>query len=128
MSAMLVTTTYAQQSKNKKRDTPPSVEELMKMDANKDGKLSKAEVKGPLAKKFPKMDLNSDGFLTKDELEKAPQKPARNKKNTAEEQGKKERGKQGEDPLSKMDTNKDGKLSKAEVKGPLSDDLSLIHI
>ncbi len=51
----------------------PSVEELFaQMDSNKDGKLSKAEVKGPLADNFSKIDTNSDGFISKEELTKAP--------------------------------------------------------
>jgi len=56
---------------------PPSIENLFKqMDADKDGKLSKAEVKGPLKEDFAKIDANEDGYLTKEELEKAP-KPKR---------------------------------------------------
>ena len=52
---------------------PPSVDELFtQMDSNKDGKLSTAEVKGPLASDFAKIDTNSDGFITKAELAKAP--------------------------------------------------------
>ena len=55
----------------------PSVEKLMtEMDSNKDGKLSKDEVKGPLAKDFSKIDTNDDGYLSKEELKNAP-KPNR---------------------------------------------------
>ena len=51
----------------------PSTEALFaQMDSNKDGKLSKTEVKGPLANDFSKIDTNSDGFISKEELEKAP--------------------------------------------------------
>lgn len=46
------------------------------MDVNKDNKLSKDEVKGPLAKDFSKIDVNNDGFISKTELENAP-KPER---------------------------------------------------
>jgi Ca2+-binding EF-hand superfamily protein len=42
------------------------------MDTNEDGKLSKDEVKGPLANDFSKIDTNNDGFISKKELEKAP--------------------------------------------------------
>ncbi|RKF15954.1 DUF1566 domain-containing protein [Alginatibacterium sediminis] len=42
------------------------------MDRNKDGKLSKSEVKGPLAKDFDRIDRNSDGFISQDELPKRP--------------------------------------------------------
>lgn len=42
------------------------------MDANKDNKLSKEEIKGPLKDDFAKVDTNKDGFITKEELKKAP--------------------------------------------------------
>ncbi|WP_341227128.1 EF-hand domain-containing protein [uncultured Arcticibacterium sp.] len=45
---------------------------FLQMDANKDGKLSKSEVKGPLANDFSKIDLNNDGFISKEEFNKAP--------------------------------------------------------
>ena len=52
---------------------PLSTDELfIQMDSNKDGKLSKAEVKGPLANDFAKIDTNNDEFITKAELNKAP--------------------------------------------------------
>ncbi|MFT5619561.1 MAG: hypothetical protein ACI85I_002807 [Arenicella sp.] len=50
-----------------------SPDELFKqMDLNKDNKLSKDEVKGPLKNDFDKLDNNKDGFLTKDELPSSP--------------------------------------------------------
>jgi len=52
---------------------PPSFSQLLaEMDANKDGKLSKAEVKGPLASDFSKIDADDDGFITESELANAP--------------------------------------------------------
>ena len=72
----------AQDSKkegNGRDDGPPSIENLFKkMDTDKDGKLSKAEVKGPLKEDFDKVDANEDGYLSKEEIEKAP-KPKRRK-------------------------------------------------
>lgn len=44
------------------------------MDTNNDGKLSKQEVKGPLAKDFSRIDRNNDGYISKDEM---PELPAR---------------------------------------------------
>ena len=56
------------------RGGPPNINELFtKMDTNKDGKLSKAEVKGPLKDNFDRIDANNDGMLTKDELENGGQ-------------------------------------------------------
>ena len=46
------------------------------MDANKDSKLDKTEVKGPMAENFSTVDSNSDGFITLEELKNAP-KPQR---------------------------------------------------
>lgn len=60
---------------NKKPKTAkanPQVERLFtQMDANKDGKLSKDEVKGPLLNDFMRIDMNSDGFLSKEEVAEA---------------------------------------------------------
>lgn len=68
-------TTVAQENRNEKK--PPTIEELFtQMDTNKDAKISKKEVKGPLKEDFIKIDTDKDGFLTKEELEKAP-KPDR---------------------------------------------------
>ena len=62
-------------------DGPPSIENLFKqLDADKDGKLSKAEVKGPLKEDFDKVDANEDGYLSKEEIEKAPRPKRKNKR------------------------------------------------
>lgn len=61
----------------KRQGGQPSVTQLLsEMDANKDGKLSKDEVKGPLANDFSKIDTDEDGFLSEEELKNAP-KPER---------------------------------------------------
>lgn len=53
----------------------PSAEQLISaMDANKDGKLSKDEVKGPLANDFSRVDTNNDGFLSLQEIEEGAPK------------------------------------------------------
>jgi hypothetical protein len=60
---------------NKKPKTAkvnPQAERLFtQMDANKDGKLSKDEVKGPLLNDFMRIDMDSDGFLSKEEVAEA---------------------------------------------------------
>jgi Ca2+-binding EF-hand superfamily protein len=65
-------------SENRKDSTVNKHEDPMfaQMDANKDGFLSKAEIKGPLKNDFAKVDLNKDGLISKEELRKAP-KPNR---------------------------------------------------
>nr|WP_235578551.1 hypothetical protein [Pseudoxanthomonas sp. Root65] len=52
-------------------------ERFVTSDANKDGRLSRDEVKdlGRLVQRFDALDANKDGFLSKDEL--AAGKPAR---------------------------------------------------
>ena len=40
------------------------------MDTNKDGKISKSEVKGKLKDNFDRRDTNKDGYITEDELER----------------------------------------------------------
>lgn len=77
IALLLGLTSLSYSQENRKEQKPPTIAELFsQMDANKDGKLSKKEVKGPLKDDFAKIDTNKDGFLTKEELEKAP-KPER---------------------------------------------------
>lgn len=55
----------------------PTIETIFtELDANKDGKISKSEAKGPLAESFTEIDTNKDGFISKEELKNAP-KPER---------------------------------------------------
>ncbi len=39
-----------------------------RIDANKDGKIARSEVRGPLENRFDKLDVNGDGFLSKEEF------------------------------------------------------------
>jgi len=66
---------------------------MKRMDADNDGKISRAEWKGK-PEAFARLDKNSDGFITRDELAES------------------RRGR-----LAEMDTNNDGKISRAEWKG-----------
>ena len=53
----------------------PKLEKIIaKMDNNKDGKLSKEEIQGPLVEKFNEVDTNKDGFITLEELKDAPKR------------------------------------------------------
>ena len=66
---------------NGDRRTPPSVDEVFEMDANKDGLLSKAEIgDSPMARRFTTMDANGDGFVSRTEFENAP-RPQRRRGN-----------------------------------------------
>ncbi|MDO6596708.1 YHYH protein [Oceanihabitans sp. 2_MG-2023] len=57
----------------KEENQGPTTKNLLdEMDADKDGKLSNSEVKGPLLNDFSKIDKNNDRFLSKEELENAP--------------------------------------------------------
>lgn len=80
-SKTATTTATAKSETNKERkngqgDRPSITTMFTQMDVNKDGKISKAEAKGPLSEDFAKIDSNKDGFLSIEELEKAP-KPER---------------------------------------------------
>ncbi|MEZ7500767.1 EF-hand domain-containing protein [Flavobacterium sp. Arc3] len=67
------TSSFAQPSDKKEGQKPPTAETILKeMDANKDGKLAKSELKGPIKDDFTKIDTNKDGFLSLEELKKAP--------------------------------------------------------
>lgn len=48
---------------------------LTEMDVNKDDRLSKEEVRGPLQNDFDRFDKNKDGYLTRDELSDLPLPP-----------------------------------------------------
>ena len=74
-----VAVSHAQQSGNDRKEPPTYAQLLEKMDKNEDGKLAKAELKGPLKKKFAEIDTDEDGFITEEEFKKAP-KPERRKK------------------------------------------------
>lgn len=66
-----------ERSGQKRGGERPNLETIFaQMDANKDGKISKSEAKGPLSQDFSKIDTNEDGFISKEELKNAP-KPNR---------------------------------------------------
>jgi Ca2+-binding EF-hand superfamily protein len=72
---------FGQSHDRQKRKEPPTFKELLKeMDKNKDGQLSKAEVKGPLKEIFTEIDTDEDGFISEKELKDAP-KPELKKRN-----------------------------------------------
>ena len=112
------------QSSDKMKESQglPKVEEVFKSrDKNEDGKLAKNELIGFVSNDFEKLDIDKDGFLSIEELAKSSKFQRRMRPND----------RRGERPtvdklIARMDKNKDGKLSKGEVDGPLLDDFSKI--
>ncbi|HEX5105875.1 MAG TPA: EF-hand domain-containing protein, partial [Pirellulaceae bacterium] len=80
------------------------------MDANKDGKLAKDEVRGPLAEGFDRADANKDGFISEEEFAEVSRRFGG--------------GRPGADPrqveelFARWDANSDGKITKDEVPEP----------
>ncbi|MFV1448008.1 EF-hand domain-containing protein [Maribacter sp. HS] len=52
-------------------ERPTSSQLISEMDADKDGKLSMDEVKGPIANDFENIDSDNDNFISLEELDKA---------------------------------------------------------
>jgi Ca2+-binding EF-hand superfamily protein len=120
-----------------KKPVPPAFLELIKsspeefikrFDKNKDGFLTRDEVPPFLAKTFDKADTNSDGKLDRGEIDqllgrlrqrfgvaaKAPTGPAIEKVVNG--------------LLAQFDTNKDGKISKAEARGRLAENFAQLDL
>jgi Ca2+-binding EF-hand superfamily protein len=109
---------------------------LKRFDTNHDGRISKDEARGPLAKNFDRIDVNKDGYLDRQELLRiAPlfQKAMSNAQGPAK--GKPGASSPGARPAVRpvlpdfdaLDNNADGRLSRDELKGtPLADDFDKI--
>lgn len=76
-----------------------------KLDSNGDGSVDRTEAAkhSRLAGKFDELDKNKDGKLTKDEM------PARH------DRGHDKRGHDPREAMSRLDTDKDGRISRAEA-------------
>lgn len=127
---ILACTTYTQAQSTEQRvekSTPTVADLFAKFDSNNDGYLAKEEVRGRLKKGFDKVDVNNDGLLTAEEVELAPRKEKRKQKEARQanaDRGNNQERRSRERPSTKeifaqLDTNADGLLAKAEVKGPL---------
>jgi hypothetical protein len=58
-----------------RRQPPAFTDVLAKLDADKDGKISKTEAQGPLKNHFSRIDTDGDGFITAEEFKKIPPPP-----------------------------------------------------
>lgn len=130
------------------RKLPPRLQELMTIDAktflerfdkNKDGYLTKDELPERMARLFDRSDTNGDGKLDLREIEHMlaairKRLGAEDKSSDATPAAKpKERLAAVADVdravdmiLNRMDTNKDGKISKDEARGPLAENFDKI--
>jgi Ca2+-binding EF-hand superfamily protein len=130
---------FADDKKNDepKKNVPPFVELLKltpeefikKFDKHNNGVLTKEELPPGLARVFERMDRNGDGKLDGKEVEQmlkvlrerfsVQAKPDAPVKPSAQTSPQVERI--IDSMLERMDTNKDGKISKDEARGPLAD-------
>jgi Ca2+-binding EF-hand superfamily protein len=91
------------------------LERILRQDADKDGKISRAEARGALADNFDKLDVNKDGYLDRSELLRLAQRVVARKAAAA-----------GPAPVpaardvtdfDALDRNADGRLTRDEVRG-----------
>lgn len=70
-----------QQARPERGERPQFADLLVQMDEDNDGKLSKAEVKGPLQNNFSDIDKDGDGFISETEFKSAPPPQRRPRRN-----------------------------------------------
>jgi Ca2+-binding EF-hand superfamily protein len=93
---------------------------VQKMDKNGDGKLSKTEFRGP-KKKFAKLDADKDGFVTKAELASIMAKRPAGGGNPGGPSGSGQQKKPSmSERFAQMDSNGDGNVEESEWRGPKS--------
>ena len=86
------------------RERLDPMEMLEKSDANRDGRISRAEFIEARRDRFKRMDRNGDGYFSDDDLPRMVRKRAGEKLDRA---------------VDALDANRDGRLSRAEfVDGP----------
>jgi Ca2+-binding EF-hand superfamily protein len=132
--ALAWASTGSAQTTEKPKPVPPAFLELIKsspedfikrFDKNKDGTLTPDEVPPFLAKTFDKVDTNGDGKLDRAEI-------AQLLRNLRKRFGVEAKAAANPDVervvnklLAQFDTDKDGRISKAEAKGKLAENFAL---
>ena len=99
----MATHVLAQQKYNKGEFLGASFD---KMDADKDGKISRDEYLKTHDERFKKFDVNGDGYLTQEEVKETAGQMSEEAKKKAIQKAKMR--------FDAIDTDKDGKISKAE--------------
>jgi Ca2+-binding EF-hand superfamily protein len=104
---------------------------LQRQDTNKDGKISRDEARGPLARNFDLIDTNKDGYLDREELLRAVRRSLVNNNGPGQAKGETKAqpaAKPGSTvDFDALDLNADGRLSRSELKGtPYERDFDLI--
>jgi Ca2+-binding EF-hand superfamily protein len=89
---------------------------LADMDTNKDGKISKAEARGPVARVFDQADTNKDGYLDKEELRRLAARFVANQPRPGEARAAGAPA-VNEPDFDALDRNADGRLTRDELKG-----------
>lgn len=104
----------------KKGPTPAEVDRVLadllkRMDADNDGRISRAEAKAGLAKNFDHIDTNKDGYLDKDELRRMIRRYLANRKANAAAVPAKPAA--AAPDFDALDRNADGRLTREELQG-----------
>jgi Ca2+-binding EF-hand superfamily protein len=89
---------------------------LLRMDTDKDGKISRAEARNRLAASFDLLDTNKDGFLDRDELRRAAERFRAGNVGGAGLNRPRNPEPEGPD-FDSLDLNADGRLTREELKG-----------
>jgi Ca2+-binding EF-hand superfamily protein len=125
--------------KNKLNKIPPAAAKLLdatpeqfikRFDKNNDGVLTKDELPPRLAAVFDRADQNGDGKLDADEVARMLDVLRQRMKQTPNKAGapakNPELSRRVDEIFNRLDTNKDGKISREEAKGPLEKNFDAI--
>jgi Ca2+-binding EF-hand superfamily protein len=125
--------------KNKLNKIPPAGARMLdatpeqfikRFDKNNDGVLTKDELPPRLAAVFDRADQNGDGKLDREEVAQMLDVLRQRMKQTANKAGTPAKSpdlsRRVDEIFNRLDTNKDGKISREEAKGPLEKNFDVI--